>query len=81
MSGKKTWRKGVRGMSLVEAAVILAIVGIVLAVTLPGLGEARRAAVLGGYSKYQPIVFLQRRIYLFYIQIPAHPQVDKQVIM
>lgn len=38
-------------MSLVEAAVILAVVAIVLTVTLPQLGEARRAAALSGAAR------------------------------
>ena len=51
MSGERISGTGSRGMSLVEAAVILALVLIVLAVTLPGLGEARRVAVLGGAAR------------------------------
>jgi len=38
-------------MSLVEAVVILVVVALVLTVTLPELGKARRAAVLGGAAR------------------------------
>ncbi len=45
-------------MSLVEALVVSAVVALIVAVTLPGLGEARRAAALGAAARrIQGILF------------------------
>jgi hypothetical protein len=51
MSGQKIRGEGARGMSLVEAVVILSVAAVVLAVTLPHFGETRRAAVLRGAAQ------------------------------
>ena len=61
-----------RGRSLVEVVVAVALLIIILAVTLPGLTEARRAAALGGASRrLQGLLFRCRAVAILNAQACA----------
>jgi len=61
-----------RGITLVEVVVTVALLTIILAVTLPGLTEARRAAALGGASRrLQGLLFRCRAVAILNAQACA----------
>jgi len=61
-----------RGITLVEVVVTVALLIIILAVTLPGLTEARRAAALGGASRrLQGLLFRCRAVAILNAQACA----------
>ena len=61
-----------RGISLVEVVVTVALLIIILAVTLPGLAEARRAAALSGASRrLQGLLFRCRAVAILNAQACA----------
>jgi hypothetical protein len=60
------------GITLVEVVVTVALLTIILAVTLPGLAEARRAAALGGASRrLQGLLFRCRAVAILNAQACA----------
>ena len=57
------YRGSAVGMSLVEAIVVFTVVTLMVAVTLPGLGEARRAASLGAAARRVQGVLFRCRVH------------------
>jgi len=51
MSDRRFSSNAERGISLVEVMAMLVVLAIIVATALPGLGEARRAAAVGGASR------------------------------
>jgi len=51
MSDRRFSNKAERGISLVEVLAMLVVLTVIVATALPGLGEARRAAAVGGASR------------------------------
>ena len=64
MSDRRFLNNGEHGISLVEVLAMLVVLAVIVATALPGLGEARRAAAVGGASrKLKGLLFRCRAVY------------------